>query len=123
VRSRKIGFLLTVLLLFIGCESNPKQAVQPTSKSVSSNPVSKGVSFAGGDGSSIKNAVIIKAPTEFAGVRGEYDWIKKNHPDWQLKTQSNQKAGGKIYDKMDFLTPDGRPVTLYFDITDFFGKL
>jgi len=118
----KIEFLLTVLLLVVGCKPGQKQTGPAAPNTRPARPAIKGVSFAGGDGSSIKNAVIIKAPNELAGVRGEYDWIKKNHPDWHLKKQSMLNSSGRVYDKMNFQTPDGRPVTLYFDITDFFGK-
>lgn len=119
----KKGFLLIVLLLIVGCESGQKQTGSTAPDARPAKPAIKSVSFAGGDGNSVENAVIIKAPNELAGVRGEYDWIRKNHPDWQLVEQSVLNAGGKVYDKMDFQTPDGRPVTLFFDITDFFGKL
>jgi hypothetical protein len=119
----KKGFLLIVLLLIVGCESGHKQTDPTTQDTKTARPSIKGVSFAGRDGSSIENAAIIKAPNELAGVRGEYDWIRKNHPDWQLLEQSALNAGGRVYDKMNFQTPDGRRVILYFDITDFFGKL
>ena len=119
----KKGFLLIVLSLIVGCESGQKQTGQTPQDAKTARTSIKGVSLTGGDGSSIENALIIKAPNELAGVRGEYDWIRKNHPDWQLLEQSVLNAGGKVYDKMDFQTPDGRPVILYFDITDFAGKL
>jgi hypothetical protein len=118
----KIEFPLIVLLLAVGCEPGHKQTGSTAPDTKPARPAIKGVSFAGGDGSSIENAVIIKAPNELAGVRGEYDWIRKNHPDWQLKRQSVLNTGGKVYDKMDFQTPQDQPVTLYFDTSDFFGK-
>ncbi len=116
----KKGFLLIVLLLIVGCEQGGTQ----TGQTVGDDgwPKLKGVSVEGGDGSSVERAVIIKAPDNVAGIRAEYDWIKKNHPDWQLIKQSVLNTGGKMYDRMDFRTPDGRRATLYFDITDFFGK-
>ena len=116
----KTKLLLIFLLLVIGCETGDKKP------SVDNKPVApslKGVSFAGGDGSSIEKAVIIKAPDNFTGIRAEYQWIRKNHPDWQLEQQSVVNTGGTIYDKMDFQTPQGEPVSLYFDITDFYGKM
>ena len=118
----KIKFLLIIGLLAVGCKPVQEQSGSDASNTRPARPAIKGVSFAGGDGSSIESAVIIRAPCEVAGVLGEYDWIRKNHPDWQLKVQSVQNVGGRVYDKMDFRTPDGRPVTLFFDITDFFGK-
>ena len=119
----KIGFLLIAGLLLVGCQPGQKQTGPATQNTQTSRPEIKGISFAGGDGSSIENAVIIKAPNELTGVRVEYDWIRRNHPDWQLENQSVLNRDGKVYDKMDFQTPDGRRATLYFDITDFFGKL
>jgi hypothetical protein len=113
----KTKLLLISLLLAVGCEPGDKQTGTGTEPSL------KGVSFAGDDGSSIEKAVIIKAPNNFVGIRAEYHWIRKNHPDWQLEQQSVVNAAGRVYDKMDFHTLGGQPVTLYFDITDFFEKM
>jgi hypothetical protein len=118
----KIEFLLIIGLLAVGCKPGQKQSGPAALNTRPARPATNGVSFAGGDGSSIENAVIIKAPNTITGMRGEYDWIKKNHPDWQLKEQSVLNSGGRVYDKMAFQTPQGRRVTLFFDITDFFGK-
>jgi hypothetical protein len=119
----KRWFLLICLLLFIGCEPvHQQKSASPVDKKTENPPI-EGVSYSGGDGSSIENAVIIGAPNNFIGVDAEYDWIKKNHPTWRLEQQSLMNAGGKMYDKMDFRTPEGGAVTLYFDITNFFGKM
>ena len=114
-------FLLIVLLPVVGCEQGNTQTGRTAGST--SLPKLKDVSFSGGDGSSVEKAVVIKAPNSFVGIRAEYSWIRKNHPDWQLERQSVLNAGGKIYDRMDFQTLDGRRVTLYFDITDFHGKM
>jgi hypothetical protein len=114
----KKGFLLIVLLLVVGCEQGGTQTTQTAGR-----PILKDVSFSGGDGSSIEKAVVIKAPASVAGIRAEYDWIRTNHPDLQLVRQSVLKTDDKIYDRMDFQTLDGRRVILYFDITDFHGKM
>ena len=119
----KIGFLLIAGLLIVGCGPAQKQTGPVTQNTISARPAMKNVSFAGGDGRTIENAVIVKAPNELTGVRGEYDWIRKNYPNWQLKEQSVLNTNSRVYDRMDFKTPDSRPVTLYFDITDFSGKL
>jgi hypothetical protein len=119
----KIEFLLILLLLAAGCESEKSQTVPPTKESQSAGHPTVRASIAGGDGSSIDKAVIIKAPDNFIGVRVEFTWITKNCPTWKLENQSTFKAGNKIYDKMNFRTPDGRLKTIYFDITDFYGKM
>lgn len=119
----KMVFLLIVFLLVFGCESEQKQPVPSAkdAKPVVSRPIT-GITFSGGDGSSVETAVIIKAPNNYLGVRGEFDWIKRNCPGWKLEVQSVLKGGGKIYDKMYFITPEGRRTNLFFDVTDFYGK-
>jgi hypothetical protein len=123
-------FFLTALLLTFGCESKQSKPVTPAAqpnlpKSAVSKPAIRpieGVSFSGGDGSSIEKAVIIKAPNNLVGIRGEYNWIRMNCPGWKLETQSTLKGAGKVYDKMYFLKPDGQRTILFFDVTDFYGK-
>ena len=119
---KNLAFLLAALLLIIGCEQQQAQTPAPEKDLIPVHPPLTGVTYSGGDGSTIEKAVIIKAPNNFVGVRAEYDWIKKNHPNWRLKQQSLLNVRDKAYDKMDFETPEG-PKTIYFDITDFFGKM
>lgn len=79
--------------------------------------------FEGGDGSSIETAVIIKnAKNEEEGVDAESRWIKKVHPGWQKGKQALLSDDGKKYDKIEYTTRTGETKTIYFDITDFFGK-
>ena len=118
----KKELLLIVLLLAVGCESKKTQTVSPDKNLIPVHPPITGVSFSGGDGSSIEKAVIITAPNKFTGVRAEFDWIQKNRRGWQFERQSVLKGRGKVLDKMVFRTPQGEPVTLFFDITDFNGK-
>ena len=116
-------FLLIIIVLATGCESQQTQTTAPAKESQATIRPTVRATVAGGDGSSIEKAVIIKAPDNFTGVRVEYTWIKKNCPGWELERQSEFKTGNKIYDKMEFRTPDGRLKTIYFDINDFYGKL
>ena len=119
----KTQFLLIIILLAAGCESQQAQTTAPAKESQANSRPTVKATVTGGDGSSIEKAMIIKAPDNFIGVRIEYTWIKKNCPGWKLERQSEFKTGNKIYDKMEFRTPDGRLKTIYFDITDFYGKL
>lgn len=82
------------------------------------------ITYSGGDGSSIENAVIIKgAQSTFSGIASESDWIEKNHPGWEREQQAFIKGEkGKYYDRIKYKTPDGKTGTIYYDITDFFGK-
>jgi hypothetical protein len=119
----KIEFLLIILLLAAGCESKEAQTAAPAKEPKTAGHPTVRATIIGGDGSSVEKAVIIKSPDNFIGVRIEYTWIKKNCPGWQLEKQSSFKAGNKIYDKMEFRTPDGQRKTIFFDITDFYGKM
>jgi hypothetical protein len=86
------------------------------------------VKFEGGDGKTIENSIIIEANNEEAGVAAEYAYISKNYAqkkvDWTLKSQSTANQNAKIYDVMSFqLTKNNEEITLYFDITGFYGKM
>lgn len=119
----KTQLLLIIILLMAGCESQQSQTTGPVKKSQSADHPTVKASIYGGDGSSVDKAVIIKAPNNFIGVRVEFTWITKNCPGWKLEKQSSFKAGNKIYDKMIFRTSDGSVKTLFFDTTDFYGKM
>ncbi len=79
--------------------------------------------YEGGDGSSMEKAVIIKnASNEEEGVAAESRWISKVHPGWKKGKQGLFNKNGKAYDKIEYTTPTKEIQTLFFDITDFFGK-
>ncbi|MEA3212196.1 MAG: hypothetical protein QOE70_5253 [Chthoniobacter sp.] len=81
-----------------------------------------GISFAGGDGSSLEKAVIIKgATTEETGVRAEYEYLAQHYPGYKRGSQSLLNSKGRAFDAIEFTTADGRTKTIYFDITAFFG--
>jgi hypothetical protein len=82
------------------------------------------ITFEGGDGSSPERAIVIKgAVTGREGIRAEALWIGINHPEWRKGRQS-LVAGqdGKYYDVINYTDDAGGSRTIYFDITDFFGK-
>lgn len=60
---------------------------------------------------------------EIDGVRAEYAWIKKNLPNYHKKSQAALNKNGKIYDLLIVVSSDGRERPVYFDITNFFGKI
>jgi len=81
------------------------------------------ITFEGSDGSTLEAAVVIKgARNTREGIRAEDVWILKNHEGWRKDHQALlTPPGGKLYDRIEYVTSDGRAV-IYFDITDFFGK-
>ena len=52
----------------------------------------------------------------------EARWIRKTHPGWRKGGQALLGDKGKSYDRIEYATPDGKTKTIFFDITDFFGK-
>lgn len=79
------------------------------------------ITFEGGDGTSIENAVIIKGASEMTGVRAEYEYLARHFPGYTKGKQSLLKQDGRIYDLLEFTVRDQKKA-IYFDITDFFGK-
>ena len=98
-----------------------------TSQGDSPDEASDQPEYAGGDGSSPEEAVLIKgASSHTTGVRAESTYISrqfgKQGQDWQLKEQSlTESADGRKIDKMTIETAAGDVETIYFDVSDFFG--
>ena len=79
--------------------------------------------FTNGDGSSMEQAIVILASNSAEGIGAEKRWVTENHPSWKLTKQALVHGdNGLVYDKMSYITPEGETKTLYFNITDFFGK-
>lgn len=84
--------------------------------------------YEGGDGKSLENAVIIKnAENEINGVASEYAYISKGYgkkfTDWKPVGQSTQTIDNKKIDLiMVSIIAKQQTDTIYFDITDFYGK-
>lgn len=78
-------------------------------------------------GESLADAVVIDAPSEAAGVRAEYRWLEEHYGrrgvDWELEMQALLRPGDHPYDRLDVQLADGRRVSIYFDISGFFGRL
>jgi hypothetical protein len=56
------------------------------------------------------------------GVPAEYAWIRQHYPGAQVEIQALGSCKGVMVDQISVTTAEGRPVTLYFDISRFFGK-
>ena len=108
--TRKILIPLFLLIVLAAC-AQKKQ------------PVSAGDEIQGErDGSSYEKAIIIRQETEKAGVDAEYVWIGAKYPGYKMLGQSLTQKDGKPYDILDIKTASGEKVTVYFDISNFFGK-
>jgi hypothetical protein len=75
------------------------------------------------DGSSFAKAIVVKAPTDQAGVDAEHDYIAQHFGKWRSIGVKSVEYDKHLFDIMRFTTMDGKQHILYFDITDYYGKL
>ncbi len=85
------------------------------------------ITFSGGPGDTLQTAIVVRgAPNTMAGIRAEYSYLEalfgRKGVDWQLERQVLLFSAGRPYDEMRLRLADGTLRTVYFDITDFFGK-
>lgn len=82
--------------------------------------------YTGGDGSSIGSAILINVTDRWMGVPAEYDYIQSlygvRRKDWNLIKQMLQFNNSRSYDILEIELSSGDKKTLYFDITNFYGK-
>jgi len=118
---------ILALVLSTACATTPPPAAQPVSQpepapAATTETRPRGVILPA-RGLSCNGAVVIKATTEQAGIAEEHAWIQENYPGAQVPVQQSlTKCGDKPVDQIEVETANGRKVTLYFDISNFFGK-
>jgi len=82
--------------------------------------------YAGGNGESIENAVIINTANSMIGISAEYKFITSRYGqkdvDWTRELQSIMRSGNRQYDVVVIKLKDGQEKSFYFDITKFYGK-
>jgi hypothetical protein len=79
--------------------------------------------FSGGDGSSVKGAVVITASNEETGVRAAYIWLHDHYPNSHFKDEgTDYDDAGNQYLEVEIVATDGKSYDVVFDITSFFGK-
>ena len=79
--------------------------------------------YVGGDGSSFEKAIVIKGGNEETGVHAEYAYLQRKYPGYRRGRQALLVKKKRAYDVLDFTTAAGAKKKVYFDITDFYGKL
>jgi len=128
--------LAILALVLTACATTPPPAAQSVSQPVAVAPAPAPVPepAATADtrprgvilparGLSCNGAIVIKATNEQAGIAEEHAWIQENYPGAQVPVQQSlTKCGDKPVDQIEIETANGRKVTLYFDISNFFGK-
>jgi hypothetical protein len=74
------------------------------------------------DGLSFATAVAINEKSESKGVRAEYIWIKEHYSTYKVMGQSLISHNKKNFDTILIKFSDDRELTLFFDISKFYGK-
>jgi hypothetical protein len=116
-----------ILLGLTSCVSTQKSTTN-TKDYWNKVPDLTNVTYEGGDGKSIENLILIKnAENELNGVASEYAYISKIYGEktinWKLLNQATSNFNKR---KLDIITiqtiPQNETISLYFDITEFYGK-
>jgi hypothetical protein len=114
-----LGFLIAVA----GCGSTsppaapppPPTAGEPTPPPVTSSPAAV-------EGESLEAAVIVTANNEEDGIACENEWIYQHYGRFRRRSGGLASLAGRRYDVIKVELSDHTERTLYFDITDFFGR-
>jgi hypothetical protein len=81
------------------------------------------VHFTGGDGSSLNTAIVIHASKQDNGVPSESVYIWARYPGSRETRQDITHHEGKVYSVRTFLDADAKEHVLYFDESEYYGKL
>lgn len=81
--------------------------------------------YAGGNGSSKAEAVVINATRTVVGVGAEYRWIEDHYGerdvDWMVSIRSHGRSDdGRAYETFHIDLRDGRHVEVVFDVSSFY---
>jgi hypothetical protein len=82
-----------------------------------------GSPFAGGDGTSADQAVIILADTEDEGIDLEHHWTFDHYGRFRKVRGGLAAADGRHFDVITVELADHTEKTIFFDITAFYGVL
>lgn len=66
--------------------------------------------------------LVVKARTERQGIDAERSWIDEHYPNHSPYAQALLGSSGRMFDVLTFTATDGRPISVCFDITSFFGR-
>jgi hypothetical protein len=85
------------------------------------------LAYEGGNGDSIEGAIIIRgAKSDLMGTWAEFHWLTERFgqkgSEWHLISHSHGQMRGKDIDTMVIQLSAGAQKTIYFDITESFGK-
>jgi hypothetical protein len=100
-------------LFFVACASSPPDA-QPVRAGAVPPTASRGLSC--------DSAVVIEAANTKEGISRENAWIRENYPGAIKEGQSLLRCNDKPADAIHIVTANGQKMTVFFDISGWFGK-
>ena len=106
----------------------PREGSNLDSEVVGSDRSDHGPLYAGGDGSTPQKAVLIQGVnSNRQGVQAEYEYLRRifgeRGKEWELKNQSVfQREDGSHIDKITVIKSPKEEETIYFDVSNLFGK-
>jgi hypothetical protein len=111
--------MLPCSLLLAGCADSA-----PSRPSAPPPPSQADVTYEGGDGSSVEQAVLIKgAANEGIGIKSEYVWVIKHYPGFQFETEDYLHVNNRVYGTLEGgMRGETAKRVFYFDATDYIGK-
>jgi hypothetical protein len=111
-------YSVLVLSLLLGAYIDATAADKPPP------PSQLDVSYEGGDGSSVEQAVLIRnAANEGIGIKCEYLWVIKHYPSFHFENEDYLHVNNRVYGTIEGnLQGDAAKRVFYFDATDYIGK-
>lgn len=117
--------ILLALAAAAACASGPKpRAGAPAPNSSASTPAQfePSTPYPSGDGTELEKAVVISADDEDDGLRLERRWIYEHYGKFRKKSGGLAAADGRHYDVLTVELADHSEKTIFFDITQFYGR-
>ena len=75
-------------------------------------------------GLSFEDAIVLDGVSnELDGVGAEHLYTDKHEAGWTWQRQALVHNSGRVFDVIDLTGPGGETKSIYFDITDWFGKM
>ncbi len=116
--------LITFASMMAACSSNRNTIPESTTNSTTSAPLPKTTTAfdAQRDGSSFERAIVINEKTESLGVQAETTQLNSLYPGYKKVSQRYEDYKGKQHEVINITTQDGREISVYFDVSNYFGK-
>ncbi|MGF6148154.1 Uncharacterised protein [Kingella potus] len=102
---------------------SPAAQAKGRSGNTESPPASTRSAAGKADGSSMARAVKIHENDTVRGIAAENKWIAENLPQYRKVGQALMQDQTGIYDKITVQSADGSTRDVYFEISEFFGRI